>query len=179
MEPSGGSPSFLTGNDDASLSSSVRCGALWMSLGRSVSRSLRHPQYPGWRLGHLRQRRPSFWVGILLGVIHPHSVEDLEQFLGWMPPPLLAGLQLQVGLPLPVEPPSLGGMVGASLDLQAERHQQGEGTDLVAPAQLSPNGNRCPLGSIPCRSRGPPICTQSPARIVSPCTGDTRAGHYS
>ena len=179
MEPSDGSPSSLTGNDDASLSSSVRCGALWMSLGRSVLRSLRHSQYPGRRLGHLRQRRPSFGVGTPLGVVRPLSVEDLEQYLVWMPPPLLVGLQLWARPPLPVEPPSLAGMVGASLDLQAEGHQQGEATDLVAPAQLSPNGNRCPLGSIPCRSRGPPICTQLPARIVSPCTGDTRAGHYS
>ena len=157
----------------------MRCGALWMLPGRSASRSLQHPQYPGWRLGHLRQQRPSFWVEIQLGVVHPHSVEDLEPYLAWMPPPLLAGLQLRAGPPLQAGPPSLAGMVGASLDLQAEGHQQGEGTDLVAPAQLSPNGSRCPLRSIPCRSRGPPICIQSPARIVSPCTGDTRAGHYS
>ena len=41
------------------------------------------------------------------------------------PPPLLAG-------PLP----SLAGMVGASWDLEAEGYRQGEGTDLVAPAEL-------------------------------------------
>ena len=40
-------------------------------------------------------------------------------------PPVLAG-------PLP----SLVGMVGASWDLQAEGYQRGEGTDLVAPAEL-------------------------------------------
>ena len=68
---------------------------------------------------------------------------------------------------------------GASWDLQAEGYRRGEGTDLVAPAGLSPNGNRCPLGSIPCRPQGPPIYTPSPTRIVPPCTGDTRADRYS
>ena len=72
-----------------------------------------------------------------------------------------------------------GGYGGGTWDLQAEGYQRGEGIDLVAPAELSPNGNRCPLGSIPCRPQGPPICTQSPARIVPPCTGDTRADRYS
>ena len=160
-------------SDVSSSNSSVRCGALRMLPGRYASRSLRHPQYPGRCLGHLWQWRPSFWVESELVVVHPHSVEDLEPYLAWMPAPLLAGLQLRVG------PPSLAGMVGASLDQQAEGHQQGGGTDLVAPAQLLPNGSRCPLRSIPCRSRGPPVCIQSPARIVSPCTGDTRAGHCS
>ena len=169
----GGSPSSLTESDDASLSSSARCGALWMSLGRSILRSLRHPQYPEWRLGHLRHRHPSFWVGTPLGVVRSLPVEELEQWLVWMQQPLLVGLQLWA------RPPLLVGMVGASLDLQVEGYQRGEGTDLVAPAELSPSGNRCPLGSIPYRSQGQPICTQSPAQIVSPYTGDTQAGHYS
>ena len=74
--------------------------------------------------------------------------------------PLLAGPLVLAGLPLQAGPlQSLAGMVGASWYLQAEGYQRGEGTDLVAPAELSPNGNRCPLGSIPCRPQGPPICT--------------------
>ena len=72
-----------------------------------------------------------------------------------------------------------GGNGGASWDLQAEGYRRGEGTDLVPPAGLLPNGNRCPLGSIPCRPQGPPIYTPSPARIVPPCTGGTRADRYS
>ena len=86
---------------------------------------------------------------------------------------ITGGLQLLVGSPLLAGPQLLAGMVGASWDLQAEGYQRGEGTDLVAPAELSPNGNRCPLRSIPCRPQGPPICTQSLARIVPPCTGGT------
>ena len=92
-------------------------------------------------------------------------------------PPVLAGLP---GLPLQARPlQSLAGMVGASWDLQVEGYRRGEGTDLVPPAGLLPNGNRCPLRSIPCRPQGPPIYTPSPARIVPPCTGDTRADRYS
>ena len=93
--------------------------------------------------------------------------------------PLLAGLQLLARPQLLVGPQLLAVLVGASWDLQAEGYQRGEGTDLVAPAELSPNGNRCPLGSIPCRPQGPPICTQSLVRIVPPCTGGTRADRYS
>ena len=104
----------------------------------------------------------------------------------WRSPPSLVGLQLLAGPPVLLGPPlqagllqSLAGMVGASWDLQAEGYRRGEGTDLVPPAGLLPNGNRCPLGSIPCRPQGPPIYTPSPARIVPPCTGDTRADRYS
>ena len=64
-------------------------------------------------------------------------------------------------------------------DLQAEGYRRGEGTDLVPPTGLLPNGNRCPLRSIPCRPQGPPIYTPSPAQIVPPCTGGTRADRYS
>ena len=85
-------------------------------------------------------------------------------------PPVLAGLPVLVGLPVPpgsllqARPlQSLAGMVGVSWDLQAEGYRRGEGTDLVPLAGLLPNGNRCPLGSIPCRPQGPPIYTPSPA----------------
>ena len=43
------------------------------------------------------------------------------------------------GGPLPSlagPPPSLAGMVGASWDLEAEGYRRGEGTNLVAPAEL-------------------------------------------
>ena len=94
--------------------------------------------------------------------------------------PSLAGPPVLAGSPLQARPlQSLAGMVGASWDLQAEGYRRGEGTDLVPPAGLLPNGNRCPLGSIPCRPQGPPIYTPSPARIVPPCTGGTRADRYS
>ena len=88
-------------------------------------------------LGHLRQWRPFFVVGTLLGVVHPLpwgfgtvACVEATTITGGAallagPPPVLAGL-LQ----------SLAGMVGASWDLQAEGYRRGEGTDLVAPAEL-------------------------------------------
>ena len=50
-----------------------------VSLCHSDRRSLQHLPYPGWRLGHLRQRRPFFVVGTLLGVVRPLPVGDLER----------------------------------------------------------------------------------------------------
>ena len=46
-------------------------------------------------------------------------------------------------------------MVGASWDLEVEGHRRGEGTDLVAPAELWPNGNRTRHVSTP--SPGHPL----------------------
>ena len=137
-----------------------------MSPCHSDRRSLRHLPYPGRRLGHLRQRRPFSWLGLCSGSSAPSlwgiwngslcgghrrrggaAVTGGATVTGRLPllvgPPVLVGPPLQAG---PLQ--SLAGMVGASWDLQAEGYQRGEGTDLVAPAELSPNGNRCPLGSI-------------------------------
>ena len=158
-----------------------------MPLCHSDRRSLRPPPYPGRHLGHLRQRCSFFVVGTLLGVVRPSLWRIWNGSLcgghrrHWQGRSYWRGRRYWRGAVTggaavtggPLQ--SLAGMVGASWDLQAEGYQRGEGTDLVAPAELSPNGNRCPLGSIPCRPQGPPICTQSPARIVPPCTGDTRA----
>ena len=50
---------------------------------------------------------------------------------------------------------------GRSWDLEAEGHRQGEDTDLVAPAELWPNGNRTRHVSTPYRPPGLPICSWS------------------
>ena len=69
--------------------------------------------------------------------------------------------------------------MGASWDLEVEGHRRGEGTDLVAPAELWPNGNRTRHVSTLYRPPGLPICSWSPAQTVSPCKGGTQAGHCS
>ena len=167
-----------------------------MLLCHSDRRSLRHLPYPGRRLGHLRQWRPIFVVGTCPGSSAPSlwgiwngSLCGGTAVTGRAA--VTGGPQLLVGLPLlagrrywrghryrwgccshwrvwwGIMGPSGGG-------IPARR-----GHRPSAPAELSPNGNRCPLRSIPCRPQGPPICTQSPARIVPPYTGDTRADRYS
>ena len=47
-----------TGTGDASSSDSRPYRALETLLGHSGWRSPQHLSYPGWRLGHLRQRHP-------------------------------------------------------------------------------------------------------------------------
>ena len=78
-EPSAANPSSWTGTGDASLSDSGPYGALETLLGHSGRRSPQHLPYPGWRLGHLRQRCPFFGAGTLIGVIRPLPVGVLER----------------------------------------------------------------------------------------------------
>ena len=79
MEPSATNPSSWTGTGDASLSDSGPYGALETLLSHSGRRSPQHLPYPGRRLGHLRQQRPFFEAGTLIGVVRPLPVRVLER----------------------------------------------------------------------------------------------------
>ena len=78
-EPSAAIPSSWTGTGDASSSDSGPYGALETLLGHSGRRSPQHLPYPGRRLGHLRQRHPSFEAETLIGVVNPLPVGVLER----------------------------------------------------------------------------------------------------